>query len=715
MCAGDPVGTAKGPEVPLRIGVHTGDIVHDQDGVYGDGVNVAARVEALAAPGGILISAKVFDEIKNHPALSAVPVGEVQLKNVRDPVSIFAISNNELHVPTREELEARAGGEGGGPSPNRSESRADDVPASLPDPIGPGEAFIHAVRKKALVQWALTYLAGAWVLIQVVGFASEELAWPSLISRSVNLLAFAGFFVALVVTWFHGERGRQRIRKSEVLLIGVLLLVAGGAFSLLTSRDGDAVGPIGTVTRAGVEGRPAVAVLPFDNFSPNSEDSYFADGVWVDITSALSRIRGLRVPGRSSADQYRESRPSSQEIARALKADYLLVGSAQIVSGAAKVTVQLIDGRTDENLWTEEYSYEFSVEQAIAIQGEIATEVASHLEAIITPEEAQQIAALPTHVPEAFILARRARHRWTMRTEADVAESVRLYQEAIELDSAYAEAYAGLADAYLVLANWGWMDHRAAYRQGITAAEKALALDPGIASAYASLGGLHLWSTKDWGQAEEAFKTAIELDPDRADSHYWYSVLLSVLGRHEESIEQAEIAEGLDPLSPPIAYGLARSLFMARDYPRSIEETKRALEIHPEYGNLRSLLCIAHIAAGSYDAAETACRRDQRAAGVSRSLNMGILKAYQGDRAGALEEVSAVLEAEDEDSLQPVIVAMVHAGLGDLDEAMAWLQRAFDEDYPHLEYLSTHPFFDPLRSDPRFLGLLRGLNLENRP
>ena len=419
--------------------------------------------------------------------------------------------------------------------------------------------------------------------------------------------------------------------------------------------------------------------------------------------------------GRSSADRYRDSRPSSQEIASALGADYLLEGSARIVSGTVKVTVQLIDGQTDEHLWTEDYDYDFSVEEAIAIQSQIAGEVASRLEAIITPEEAQRIAALPTAVPEAFILARRAKHRWNHRTRPDVEESVRLYQEAIDLDPRFAEAHAGLADAFLVLANWGWMDHRAAYLQGITSAERALELDPSIASAHASLGGLHLWSTRDWTQAEEHFTTAIELDPDHAYSHYWYSVLLSVLGRHGESVEQAGIAEGLDPLAPPIAYGLARSFFMARDYSRSIEEADRALEIHPEYGNLHSLLCISQIAAGSYADAETACRRHQRATGVSHSLNFGILRAYQGDRDGAQEEVRAVLEAGNEDSLQPVIVAMVYAGLGDLDEAMTWLQRAYDGDYPHLEYLSTHPFFDPLRSDPRFEGLLRGLNLENRP
>ena len=261
------------------------------------------------------------------------------------------------------------------------------------------------------------------------------------------------------------------------------------------------------------------------------------------------------------------------------------------------------------------------------------------------------------------------------------------------------------------LANWGWMDHRAAYLHGISSAERALELDPEVAGVHASLGGLHLWSTKDWAKAEEHFRTAIDLDPDHAYARYWYSVLLSVRGRHDESFAQAEIAESLDPLAPPIAYGLARSAFMARDYARSIEEAERALEIHPDYGNLHSQLCIAHIAAGELGEARAACLRHQVATGASSTLNMAILKAVLGDREGALAETESVLEAGDEDSLQPVIVAMVHAATGDLDESMRWLQQAFDGDYPHLEYLSTHPFFDPLRGDERFETLLRELDL----
>ncbi|NNM07470.1 MAG: tetratricopeptide repeat protein [Gemmatimonadetes bacterium] len=699
-------------QVPVRIGVHTGDVVYDGDAVYGHGVNVASRIEALAASGGIMVSGKVFDEIKNHPTLPAVPFGPVRLKNVDDPVEVFAVAAEGLAVPTSEEFRATVGEADGAASARDDEGPWPSSDGDGGEEKGPGEVFMQRVRDRAIIPWALVYLAGALAVMLAVGFVGDQLLWPALVFRGLGVLAFVGFFIVLVVAWHHGEKGRQPVNATEVVLITFILGLGVGSLALVHDRAREeAAGLLPAGALDSDETRPSIAVLPFDDFSPDPDDAYFANGVHEDITTALSRIRSLRVPARSSVERFRTDRPGTEEMAAALGADYLLEGSTTVVQGSVRVTVQLIDGRTDEHIWAEEYDHEFTVEDLIAVRSAVAQEVASHLRATITPEEEARIAALPTETPEAWELYQRARYRWNERTEAGVQASLRLFQRAIDLDSLFAEAYAGLADAYLVLSNWGWMDHRDGHRRGIAAAQRALELDPLNPGANASLGALHLWSTREWDLAEEHFHQAILLDPEHAYAHYWYSALLSALGRHGESVQEASDAKAVDPLSPQIAYGLSRSLFLAREYAEAEVETSAALERYPDYGPLHAQLCRIRAVQGQFQEAEEACAREQEVSGLGRTLSMALVKAFQGDQDGAVREMEGFSALQGGEELQPVIVAMILAGLGDTDAALERLDRAFDGDYPYLEYLPSNPFFDPLRGDPRFGEYLARLGL----
>jgi len=696
------------PSVPVRIGVHTGDIVHEDSGVYGDGVNVAARIEALSAPGGVLISGKVFDEIKNHPELSVVPLGPVLLKNVGHPISVFAVSSRGLPVPSEKEIQAGAGG--GAAHGNGGSDDPWAWPQTTPGDVeGAGEAFLQRVKERAVIPWALVYLLAAWTLLQAAAFFAEHFQWHPAVLRGVGIFSFVGFIVTLVVAWHHGEKGRQPVTPTEVGLIS-FLLVLGITSVFLTRREGE-VGPGLRPPIVAEDPRPSLAVLPFDNFSPDPDDAYVANGVQEDLTTALSRISSIRVPGRSSVDRYRENRPSTREMAAALGVDFLLEGSASVVGEEVRITVQLIDGRRDQHIWAEEYDYPFSVDRVISVRSALAQEVAARLRAIVTPEEQARLSRAPTEVAEAYELYQRARYRWNQRTEASVREALRLFQEAIDLDPGFAEAYAGLADTYLVLSNWGWIDHREGHRRGIAAAERALALDPMNAGANASLGALHLWSTRDWVRSERHFLRAIELDHDYAYTHYWYSALLSALERHEEAIHQAREAEELDPLSPQISYGVSRGLFLARRYREAIAHAEGALGMYPDYGPLLAQVCRCYVLLGELDRAETACRAEQEASGEGRTLSMALVRAYQRNGEGAMAEVEGLSDREEEGGLQPIFVAMVHASLGNRDEAFRYLDLAFDGDYPYLEYLSSNPFFDSLRGDPRFTTLLDRIGL----
>jgi class 3 adenylate cyclase/TolB-like protein/Tfp pilus assembly protein PilF len=693
------------PTVQMRVGIHTGDVVQDANGVYGHGVNVASRIEGLASAGGIMISGKVYDEIKNHPSLAAVSLGRVTLKNVEYPVALFGISNDDMVLPSESEVQAKAAG---APATNWL---GETVEEGGGESRGAGEAFLRRVRDRALIQWALVYLLGAWAVIQAFGFVADQLHWPPYVENGVSVLAFVGFFIAMVVAWYHGERGRQAVRPREVIIISVLLVLGVASLSLIHSEEERGIPNSPARPAPTVDDRPSIAVLPFDNFSPDPDDAYFPNGVQEDITTALSKIRSLRVPARSSVVQFRDERPGSREIASVLGVDYLLEGSTTVVGGMARVTVQLIDGRTDQHIWAENYDHEFSIEQLISVRTAVAKEVAARLRAIITPQEEARIATPPTDSPEALKLYQRARYRWNERTEPGVQESLWLFQEAIDEDPSFAEAYAGLADAYLVLANRGWMDHREGHRRGIAAAERALELDGSNAGANASLGALHLWSTRDWAVSESYFLRALELDSEYAYAHYWYSALLSALGRHQEAIRQAREALSVDPLSPQIASGLPRSLFLSRDFDGSIAEVTRAIGIHREYGPLHGQLCRSHILKSEFDDAEVACIREKELSGASGSLSLALVYAFQGDEEAALGEVGRLGLAEDGGVPQPIIMAMVYGGLGDLDAAFAQIDLAFDGEYPYLEYLSSNPFLDPLRADPRFAEQLRRIGL----
>jgi TolB-like protein/class 3 adenylate cyclase len=701
----------KDPAVPLRIGVHTGDVVQDENGVYGHGVNVAARIETLSASGGIMISGKVFDEIENHPSISVIPFGPAYLKNVGHPVTLYGISNEGLSLPTPEEIREKTA-EAAAAGAEKADGGWDQPGSPKTDSRGSGEIFLQRVKDRAIIQWALVYLAGAWTVLQAAGFVAERLHWPPHINQGLSVLTFVCFFITLVVAWYHGEKGRQPVSANEMGLISFLLIVGVGTLYMVHAEGAEEAGVLSSLPAPAEDFRPSIAVLPFNDFSPDPDDAYFANGIQEDITTALSQIRALRVPARSSVARFREDRPSSQEMAAALGADFLLEGSTTVAGGMARVTVQLIDGRTDEHIWAENYDHEFSVEQLIAVRSAVALEVATRLRALITPQEQARIATAPTESPEALELYQRARYRWNERTEPGVRESLALFQEAIDLDSNFAEAYAGLADAFLVLSNRGWIDHREGHRRGIAAAEQALELDSLNVSANASLGALHLWSTRNWERSEAHFLQAIQLDRDYAYTHYWYSALLSALGRHEESIRQALEARELDPLSPQIASGPVRSFFLARQFTRANQEASTALEIHPDYASLHAQICRNFVMLGDYQAAEVACERDKEITGVDGSFSMALLRAVQGDRDAAFAEVERLVPGVEGAGPQPIILAMVQAALGEVDAAFESLEKAFDEDYPYLEYLSTNPFFDPLRDDPRYEELLRRIGLE---
>lgn len=578
MCAVEiQLALRREPEVPLRIGVHAGDIVHDEDGVYGDGVNVAARIEALSASAGILISGKVFDEIKNHTAISSVFLGEIPLKNVKQPVAVFAVTNPGLGIPTEEEIRARAG-EATGEIRAYVARRAKESEV----PVGAGELFLKRVKERAMVQWGLVYLAGAWAVLQVVKYFSQVLGWPAFIDQSLPVLAFVGFFVAMVVTWFHGEKGRQRIQGQEVLLIAVLVLIAAAMLTLLPDARPAQTGGPATLPAPAHEGRPSVAVLPFENLSTEEENAFFASGLHDEVITQLLRVSGLRVISRTSVMEYATERPNIQVIANDLSVTHVAEATVQRIGDRLRVNVQLIDARTDAHLWADVIDRE--LDDFFAVQSEIASTIADSLRATLTAAERGAIAQAPTENTEAYQYYlqgldyyRRPGYR---RDNLEAAQG--LYEQAIALDPEFALAYAALSRIHGLL-YWENFDpspaRLAAQREAVAEAQR---LQPDLPETHAATGWMQ-YVEGDFQGALASYQAALQGFPNDAGIVAAIGYTQRRLGNWDEVFAAFEQATDLNPRNATLYYDLGGHSFAAvRRYEESAEAYAKAFELAPD-------------------------------------------------------------------------------------------------------------------------------------
>jgi len=571
----------KEPAIPLRIGVHTGDIVHDGDEIYGDGVNVAARIEALSAPGGVLISGKVADEIKNHPSLPTVSLGEIALKNVKEPQRVFAVAGEGLGVPRPEDVTA-----GGGVVVVRPEGgvRRAGNPALVG--LGAGEALIQNIKDRAVVQWSVLYLVTAWILVEIVKFLARHFAWSSMVQQSFALVAFSGFLVTLVVTWYHGERGRQRVRRTEVVVYTVLALATVGGLWMLPSQyqPTDAAQSAGVLPRMALDDRSSIAVLPFENLSVDDQNVYFASGLHDEVLTQLQKVAELRVISRTSVLEYAdlETRPNVRTIAENLGVTYVTEASVQRMGDRLRVNVQLIDARTDDHIWAETYDRE--VNDAFDVQSEIARAIAGAVATSLTEDEWRALSGRPTADPEAYRLYLQGRdyllHPGYHQENFTAAEV--LFERAVALDPAFALAHAELSNVH-GQQYWENFDHSPARLEAQRAeAEEALRLDPALPQAHVAMGWTH-YVAGDYARALAEYGIALKGLPNDADVIARIGYTHRRLGNWPEVFAAFERATSLDPRSPNLFYDLGGHSFLSnRRYEEAVRAYARAEALAPD-------------------------------------------------------------------------------------------------------------------------------------
>ena len=455
----------------------------------------------------------------------------------------------------------------------------------------------------------------------------------------------------------------------------------------------------------------SIAVLPLENLSGDPGQEYFADGMTEALISDLARIGALRVVSRRSAMRYKGGRQSLPEIARELGVDAVVEGSVLRAGDRVRITAQLIEASSDRHLWTE--SYERDMRDVLAIQSEVAQAIAREVQVKLTRQEEARLAQGRSVNPEAHEAYLKGRHLWNLRTTEALQRAIEYFQRAIERDPSYAPAHSGLADCYNILADNNLIAPAQAFVLAESAARKALALDDQLAEAYTSLAYVYHDFYWDWAESERLFQKAIELDRGYATAHQWYCILLVALRRFDEGFAHGEQAVKLDPLSRILYTTVGDSYYYARRFDDAIAWYRKAIDFSPDFIQVRFDLGRTLEQAGLYDEALMEYEIGLGLSNGDRSISAALACTYGfSGRHDLARPILAALKARaSEHYVSPYSIASIHASLGESDEALDWLERAYVAHDRATTYLSVNPRFDKLRDSPRFQTLLRQMKL----
>lgn len=487
------------------------------------------------------------------------------------------------------------------------------------------------------------------------------------------------------------------------LLLGAasfLVLVAGTTYILTRSGPADAKPPKIT----------SLAVLPLKNLSGDPGQEYLADGMTEEVIGRLAMIRGLRIISRTSVMQFKDTHLSAPEIAHQLGVDALVEGSVIREGNRIRVHAQLIRGSTDEHFWSESYDRELG--NALTLESDVAQSIAQKVEVTVTGEERARLVTARSVSPEVYEsylkgLAAEGNSR------AEVERKIAWFDEAIRKDPTFAPSYVGLAGAYTNLGTVFVGAPPAETRpRVISAAQKALELDPGLADAHVELASIYMRQWK-WAEAEAEYRRALDLNPNDAVAHEGFSDWLLCHGRTEEALAWARRARDLDPLGSS-GHAIGWTLFNAHRYDEAIREFRDVLTVRPDdrlpLWPLGWALIGNHQADKAIPELEEAVSVTNRSPGVISALIWAY--AHAGRRADALRLLGELKKRQQTGYVPAGAFVHAYLGLGDNDEAFTWFERAYREQSNILIYIKVFPLYDPLRGDPRFQDLVRRVGLD---
>jgi TolB-like protein/Tfp pilus assembly protein PilF len=587
-------------QIELRIGIHIGDVMHRDGDVYGDGVNIASRIQQLAAPGGICISQDVERQIRNAFTPRLEKLGPTELKNIQLPLDLFRVV-----LPWEKPKRAAA-------TTPRSQSRA------------------------------------AWMLI----------------------------FVASIV-----------------------LLATGVGFFRLRSHAAPA--------------SKSVAVLPFVNMSAEKDNEYLSDGIAEDLCTALTQVKGLHVPARTSSFAFRGKTDDIRKIGEQLNVATVLEGSVSKVGNRLRITAQLVNVADGYHLWAANYDREMA--DILEIRSDITRQVVDALKVQLGVDETERLAKKPTEASQAYDIYLLGRYELNKFSEAGFNKAIEHFRRALDADPQFALANAGLAEVFNMLGYWNFLPPSAAFPEAKRAAERALEIDPNLAEARSALGYVMYEYEWRYPAAERELSEAVRISPKSADARLWYAEFLVYMSRFTEAREQLDRAAEADPLSVRLIVVLATWYWFQRQYDPAIAQLQKAIEMYPNNALTQHFFGYVLLKVDRPAEAVPLLRALELDSAYTTEQLIDLRRTFETSGANAFFRKQAQCAQqliERGKYRSPVLVGLAYAAAGDRDSALNWLEKAVDERAPWLPELKIEPIYDPLRSDPRFAVLLKRVGLE---
>ena len=558
----------KEPKVPLRIGIHAGDIVYDDEGIYGDGVNIASRLENICVPGSVLISDKINDELKNQKEISSVYIGRYELKNVKHPVKIFAIDDVGIVVPTSSQVEGK-------------------------------------------------------------------------VSTSNN----------------------------------------------------------------------SIAVLPFINLSAEKDNEYFSDGITEELLNALAKVEGLSVTSRTSSFAFKGKNTDIREIGKKLGVKTVLEGSVRKYGDRVRVTAQLIDSENGYHKWSE--NYDKKLEDIFKVQDEIASSIVDQLKKTMSLRKPSEgLVKATTKNIDAYNLYLKGLFYWNKWAPDFVLKAIKYFEDATVICPDFALAYARLSACYLYLGAAGFMANKIAYAKAKDYAMMSINLDGSLVDSQISQCMVKYFNDWDWEGAEKCFIKALEINPNSAETHQYYAMLLSTLGYHKKALKEGELAHQLDPLNAPVSYILSFAYFNNNQIDSAVNQLMKTYEIDPEFGDTWNSLAWIYLKSAQYEKALEIFNKNLNNPPYKLKALSGLGYIYaklgQSDKANKyLEELKL---QDSEDSPIDMDLAIIYTGLGEMDKAFDLLNISIDKRLGGLNFINGK-YWTEIHDHPRFKEILDRMNL----
>jgi TolB-like protein/Tfp pilus assembly protein PilF len=593
--------------------------------------------------------------------------------------------------------------------------------------------FFAELKRRNVYKVAITYAVVAWLLIQIASILLPTFEAPAWVMKGLVVFLGLGFGLAVFISWAF-EATPQGLRRTEnvpadanlpywsrrkfiAFILGVAFIAAGlWAYQFyFRTRETAESSRLNAETKDHRTGanlpEKSIAVLPFENAVRDSETEYLSEGISEALINSLTELQQLKVIARSTAFRYKGKQIDPQNVGRELKVQTVLMGVVRQLGDQLNVQVDLVDTSTGNQLWGQEYDRKLV--DVIAVKQTLVRDVTDKLRLKLTGEQEQRLARRDTADPLAYQSYLRGRYYWNKRTSDNVRRAIDQFQQAADKDPNYAVAYAGLADCYVLLEDYAGTPASETYSKAKAFAQRALELDSSLAEAHASLGFVY-YGQWEWKKAEQEFRQAIELNPKYSTAPHWYSICLLSLGRIDEALAEIKRAHQLDPVSSAIGTTLSYAYYSKDDVNAAIAQCRAVIELDPNYPRSHEYLGLGYLKKGLQAESIAEFQKAVELSGRERRplRDLGYGYAIAGKQAEALSVLNELEQKYEQHEAIGQDLAAVYAGLGEKDQAFAWLEKDFRGRSGLLAWIRWTPAFESLRDDPRYRDLLLRMGLQ---